>query len=76
VLSPEVRINSYARVEESVLMDRVDVGRRARVRRAIIDKGVRIPPGCVVGYDAREDKKRFDVTAGGVVVIAKDAILE
>jgi glucose-1-phosphate adenylyltransferase len=71
-----VRVNSYARVEESVLMDRVEVGRRARVRRAIVDMGVRIPPGFVVGYDLREDSKRFDVTPEGVVVIAKGAVLE
>jgi glucose-1-phosphate adenylyltransferase len=75
VLSPEVRVNSYARVEESVLMGRVDVGRRARVRRAIVDKGVRIPPGYVVGYDLREDRKRFEVTPGGIVVIPKDTVL-
>ena len=44
VLSPGVRINSFAHVEESILMDGVDVGRHARMRRAIIDKGVHIPP--------------------------------
>jgi glucose-1-phosphate adenylyltransferase len=75
VLSPEVRVNSYARVEESVLMEGVDVGRRARVRRSIVDKGVRIPPGYVVGYDIKEDRKRFDVTKGGIVVIPKDSVL-
>lgn len=45
VLSPQVRINSFANVEESILFERVQIGRRARIRRAIIDKNVEIPPG-------------------------------
>jgi glucose-1-phosphate adenylyltransferase len=75
VVSTEVRINSYALVEDSVLMSGVEVGRRARVRRAIIDKGVSIPPGYEVGYDLKEDRKRFEVTPGGVVVIPKETVL-
>ena len=71
ILSPDVRINSYSLVEDSILFDRVDVGRSARIRRAIIDKGVQIPPGLSVGYDLEEDAKRFTVTESGVVVIAK-----
>jgi glucose-1-phosphate adenylyltransferase len=76
VLSPEVRVNSYAKVVESVLMDGVDVGRHARVRRAIVDKGVRIPPGFVVGEDPEEDRKRFLVTPGGIAVVPREAQLE
>ncbi len=75
VLSNEVRINSYALVEDSVLMAGVEVGRRARVRRAIIDKGIKIPPGYEIGFDLKEDCKRFDVTPGGIVVIPKGAVL-
>jgi len=71
ILSPDVRINSYSLVEDSILFDRVEVGRSARIRRAIIDKGVQIPPGLSVGYDLEEDAKRFTVTESGVVVIAK-----
>src|SRR5450759_3031954 len=44
ILFPRVRINSYSNVEECVLMDGVDVGRYARLRRVIVDRGVRIPP--------------------------------
>ena len=76
VLGPEVRINSYAKVTDCVLMDGVDVGRHARLHRTIVDKGVRIPPNFVVGEDAEEDKKRFAVTPGGVVVIPRDARLD
>ena len=71
VLSPNVRINSYSQVYESILMEGVNVGRYARIRRAIIDKDVEIPQGMVIGYDPEEDKKRFDVTESGIVVVAK-----
>jgi len=76
VLGPEVRINSYAKVTDSVLMDGVDVGRHARVTKSIVDKGVRIPANFVVGEDADEDKRRFLVTPAGVVVIPREAHLD
>ncbi|UCF39398.1 MAG: glucose-1-phosphate adenylyltransferase [Acidobacteriota bacterium] len=69
ILSPLVRINSFARVEESVLMDGVNVGRHAQIRRAIIDKFVDIEPGTQIGYDLESDRRRFTVTEKGVVVI-------
>lgn len=72
VLSPRVRINSYAHVEGSILFEGVNVGRYARIRNAIIDKGVSIPPGIRIGYDLEDDRSRgFVVTDKGVVVIAK-----
>ena len=72
ILGPNTRVNSYARVEDSILFDDVDVGRHARIRRAIIDKGVRIPPGFEIGFDPDEDRQRgFTVSDNGVVVIAK-----
>jgi glucose-1-phosphate adenylyltransferase len=76
ILGPEVRVNSYARVTESVLMDGVDIGRHARVHRAIVDKQVRIPPSFVVGDNEEEDRKRFTVTPGGVVVIPRGTRLD
>ena len=51
------------------------IGRHARVRRAIIDKDVRIPEGATVGWDLEADRKRFTVTDSGVVVIPKGAVL-
>ncbi len=71
ILSHGVHLHSYALVEDSVLMDGVDVGRGARIRRAIIDKGVVVPPGAEIGYDLERDRERFVVTEGGVVVIGK-----
>jgi glucose-1-phosphate adenylyltransferase len=72
ILSPNVRVNSYAYVEQSIVFSGVDVGRHSRIRRAIIDKDVKIPPGTQIGYDLEHDRKRgFTVTEQGVVVIAK-----
>lgn len=75
VLSPNVRINSYAEVSESILFHNVVVGMRAKVKRAIIDKGVRIPPGMRIGYDIEKDKEQFYVSDDGIVVIPKGEVL-
>jgi glucose-1-phosphate adenylyltransferase len=76
VLSPGAHIHSYAQVEDSVLMQGVDVGSQAVVRRAIVDKNVRIAPGAQIGVDLEGDRERFTVSAGGVVVIPKGATVE
>jgi glucose-1-phosphate adenylyltransferase len=73
VLGPNVRINSYAQVEDSILFEGVEVGRRCRLNRVIIDKGVRIPPETEIGYDPAADAARgFTVTDSGLVVIARE----
>jgi glucose-1-phosphate adenylyltransferase len=67
-----VRVNSFAWVEESILFEGVDIGRHARVRRAIIDKGVQVPPGMSIGFNAEEDAARgLTVSPQGVTVVAK-----
>ncbi len=76
VLSPLVRVNSYSHVYESILMEGAQVGRHCRIRRAIIDKNVHIPPDTIIGYDPEEDHRRFYVSDGGIVVIPKDTKLE
>jgi glucose-1-phosphate adenylyltransferase len=77
ILSPSVRVNSYAVVEDSILFDGVDVGRHSRIRRAIIDKDVKIPANTTVGHDLEHDRRRgFQVTEQGVVVIAKAELPE
>jgi glucose-1-phosphate adenylyltransferase len=75
ILSPRVRVHSYASVEDSVLFEGVDVGRGASVRRAIIDKHVKIPPGFRIGYDPEQDRKSFTVSESGVVVIGRRDVL-
>jgi glucose-1-phosphate adenylyltransferase len=77
ILSPNVRVNSFSRVEESILFDGVDVGRHCRIRRAIIDKDVKIPQNTTIGFDLDYDRRRgFTVTEQGVVVIAKAELPE
>ncbi len=58
ILSPNVRVNSYSHVEESILLEGVSVGRRAKLRRTIVDKHVSIPEGMRIGFDHAEDRER------------------
>ena len=77
VLGANVRINSYAHVEDSILFEGVDVGRRCRLKRVIVDKGVQIPPETEIGFDADADRARgFTVTDSGIVVIARGEDIE
>ena len=71
ILSPRVMVHSFAEVGDSILLEGVDVGRNAKIKRAIVDKEVQIPPGTEIGYDLEEDAKRFTVTASGIVVVPK-----
>jgi glucose-1-phosphate adenylyltransferase len=72
ILGRNVFIHSWAEVDECILMDRVNIGRKCRIRRAIIDKNVHVPPGTVIGYDPAEDRRRFHVDEeSGIVVIPK-----
>lgn len=71
ILSPNVRINSFSEVYDSILMESVQVGRHAKIKRAIIDKDVSIPQGSIIGFNLEEDKKRFFVSESGIVVVAK-----
>ena len=64
-------VHSYSLVEDSVIMDYAEIGRHAKVRRAIIDKNVYIPEGEEIGYDLERDRQRFFVTDSGLVVIPK-----
>ncbi len=77
VLSPNVRINSYSNVCDSILMENVVVGRHSQINRAIIDKNVEIPPYTEIGFNREEDLKRgFYVSSGGVTVVPKGAIVD
>ncbi|PYU89282.1 MAG: glucose-1-phosphate adenylyltransferase [Acidobacteria bacterium] len=72
VISPDVRINSYAEVQNCVLFPHVNIGRHARIRRAIIDRDVHIPEHTEIGFNLEEDKKRYHVTETGIVVVVPE----
>jgi len=76
VLSPGVKVHSRAEVEDCVVLHGVDVGRGAVLRRAIIDKGVLVPPGVSIGVDHEADRARgFHISEGGIVVLGKGQIV-
>ncbi len=76
IISPNVRVNSYTEIEDSILMEDVEIGRHCRIRRTIIDKRVKVPARTTIGYDPEEDAKRFDVSPGGIVVVAKNTMFD
>ena len=69
VLGRGVRIHTGASVEDSVIFDNCDIGRRAKVRRAILDKNVKVPEGARIGYDLESDRKKYYVSESGIVVV-------
>src|SRR6201993_2371963 len=75
VLSPDVRVNSYSEVDQSIIFSHVNIGRHCRIRRAIVDRDVHIPEGTVIGFDPVEDKRRYFVTPSGLTIVTRDASL-
>jgi glucose-1-phosphate adenylyltransferase len=69
VLGRAVRVHSGAIIEDSVIFDNCDIGRNARVRRAILDKNVRVPDGATIGYDLEQDRRLHYVSDNGIVVV-------
>lgn len=74
LLSTGCRIHSYAQIEEAVLLPKVIVNRNARLKKVVIDRGIEIPEGLVVGEDPELDAKRFYRTDSGICLITKDMI--
>jgi glucose-1-phosphate adenylyltransferase len=72
ILSPDVRVNSYTEVTDSILFSHVSVGRKCRIRKAILDRDVHIPEGTTIGYDAEADRQRYFVTESGITVVTRD----
>jgi glucose-1-phosphate adenylyltransferase len=70
VVGRNVRVHSYSHIEDSVIMDWVEIGRGCKIRRAIIDKANIIPSGAQIGYDIEKDRERYTVSPNGVVVLS------
>jgi len=71
VLARGVRLHSFSVVEDSIIFPDVDIGDKAQVRRAIIDRGVKVERGDRIGFDPEEDKKRFFVSDSGIVILSQ-----
>ncbi|GHJ15579.1 MULTISPECIES: glucose-1-phosphate adenylyltransferase [unclassified Micromonospora] len=76
VVSPKVKVHSWAHVDGAVLMEGVEIGRHAVVRRAILDKNVYVPEGAEIGVDLEKDRQRYTVSDNGIVVIGKGQRVE
>jgi glucose-1-phosphate adenylyltransferase len=72
ILSRNVRVHTGADVDQCVILDNCDIGRRARLRRVVLDKNVRIPEDAEIGYDLARDSRNYHVTESGLVVIGGD----
>src|SRR5262249_44157579 len=72
VLSPDVRVNSYTEVDETIIFSHVNIGRHCRIRRAIIDRDVHIPEGTVIGFDPVADARNYVVTETGITIVTRD----
>jgi len=71
VLSSNVRIHNQAQIKDSIIMEGVVVGKGVKIKNAIIDKEVYIPPNTKIGFDLGLDRKRFVITRSGIVIVPK-----
>ncbi len=77
VLGFDVRVNSFCDVEDSIIFNHVNIGRYSRIRHAIIDRHVDLPERTVIGYDLEQDRARYHVSEGGVVIVVRsESMLE
>ncbi len=74
LLFSQCRVNSHAETREAVLLPDVDVGRHARLTKVVVDRGVRIPEGLVIGEDAALDARRFLCSEGGVTLVTAEML--
>lgn len=74
LLFSRVFVHSWAHVEDAVILPNVDIGRHAKIRRAVIDKNCKIPAGMEIGYDLDADRRRFRVTDQGIVLVTPEML--
>ncbi|HCW89237.1 MAG TPA: glucose-1-phosphate adenylyltransferase [Marinobacter sp.] len=74
LLFSQVRVHSYSEISDSVIYPDVEIGRNCRIHRALIDRGCRIPDGTNIGINPEQDRARFHVSPGGVVLITPELL--
>ena len=74
LLGTNVRVNSYSRIEDSVILPNVDIGRNCYLRKVVVDAGCAIPPGTVIGVDAVADARRFHVSPQGITLVSAEML--
>jgi len=74
LLFSNVRVESYSRVQDSVILPSVNIGQHCRLERVVVDKGCNIPDGSVIGVDHEKDVQRFHVTPQGIVLVAPEML--
>ena len=74
LLFSNVQVRSFSLIEDSVILPNVDIGRKSRLRRVVVDKGCLIPPGLIAGFDPASDRERFYVTENGVTLITPEML--
>jgi glucose-1-phosphate adenylyltransferase len=74
LLFSSVRVHSFCEVTDAVILPNVEIGRHARLRRVVVDKGTTIPPGLEIGFDPVEDRKRFHVSANGIALVTPEML--
>jgi len=74
LLFSSVNVHSWARVEDSVILPGVDIGRHAVLKRCVVDKQCRIPPGMVIGVNPDEDRQRFHVSPKGITLVTAEML--
>ncbi|MGP9831363.1 glucose-1-phosphate adenylyltransferase [Marinobacter sp. NSM] len=74
LLFSQVRVHSFTTVEDAVIFPDVDIGRHCHIRKAVIDRGCRIPNGTRIGFDRKADENRFHVSPKGVVLITPEML--
>jgi glucose-1-phosphate adenylyltransferase len=74
LLFSNVKVHDHALLQDAVVLPDVQIGRGARIHKAVVDKGCHIPPNMVIGEDPEEDAERFHVTPGGVVLVTPEML--
>jgi glucose-1-phosphate adenylyltransferase len=71
LLFSSVRVNSYSLLQDSVILPNCTIGRYCEVHKAVLDEGVTLPDGTIIGKNRAEDARRFTVSDGGVVLVTQ-----